>query len=215
MPAEPVDLGPAISSVASTQAFAEELYHRLRPWTGADPQLGWAWAHLCVAIAAQFSDVWEAARADPETGEPGWARMLDPMRCPIGVLPWLAQFKGTTVPAGLTEPQQRAHVLEAGGWDRGTVASLVRATRGSLDGGLDAYVNVVERVGDDPDQMLVVTRTSQTPDPALALRAIRAATVAGMNVTHEITDDPLLDEGEAEIDTVEATIDDAGIADVD
>src|SRR5262245_57062191 len=111
-------------------SFAGNLYDALEPVAWQDGLYGWALAHLSAAIGTMFQAAEDLARDTAEG--PGWSSVMDLERCPDDWLPWLGQFHGVTVPATLTGDAARAWVAGAGGFARGTVASMTAAAQATL-----------------------------------------------------------------------------------
>lgn len=105
---------------------------------------------------------------DPFPGAPepifdpvGWEVMLDPDRAPAKGLPYLAQFRGERLPVGLPEADARRWIKDAPNQRRGTVGSIVDASKRRLTG--ERTVTVFEREGGDPETLGVITYFSETP----------------------------------------------------
>lgn len=142
----------------------EDLSAALVPWMTPDLQV------YLEAVSSMFDEV-ELYSADTDVFE-GWSILLDPDRCPVEVLPYLAQYVGERLPAGLDEAGSREWIKDAPNQRRGTLISLVYAAQRSLTG--QRTVALFERSGasggDDPDRLVVNTYTSETPDQAVVLR---------------------------------------------
>jgi hypothetical protein len=76
---------------------------------------------------------------------PGWSSLLDANNCPASFLPYLAQFNGTIVPAGLDTATARAKISSESAQQRGTLASVTAAVTRNLLSGAGAPT-ILERV---------------------------------------------------------------------
>lgn len=141
----------------------------------------------------------------------GWSSVLDPDRAPVWALSWLAQFAGVRLVPGLTEAQQRAQITSPAAFERGTRLAMIAAAQTTLTGTMG--VRVYERSG-GPYNMLVVTRTSDTPDVALTERKVRSQKPIGLLLTYATSDGPLIDEGTRTIDAATGVVDTAILGDV-
>ena len=149
-------------------SFAARLYAMLEPWAGEDEENGWALLTYCNALGTMFQPLEDLERDTPEG--PGWSALLDLDRCPDFALPWLAQFVGVRPPPGSTPAEQRAMIDQHLGWERGTPASIVNATKATLTG--TQTVVMRERYGGDPYVLQVRTVTAETPDATATKNAI-------------------------------------------
>lgn len=163
---------------------AEELYASLGPWARRDTDIGessdeWRLLELCEALAGGLQAVNDVVR-DTDDG-PGWSIVMDADRAPIGWLPWLGQFVGVRIPAGLSEAEQRARIKNTDGFQRGTPEALKAAARSYLTG--DQTVFFIERYG-SPYRLQVATLDSETPDPVAIERALLEQKPAGVILTY-------------------------------
>lgn len=140
-------------------SFADDLVAAFEPWLTPDLET------YLRAIAGMFSEV-ELLAFDDAFGE-GWEILFDPDRCPANALPYLAQYVGERLPAGLSVPLQREWIKDAPNQRRGTPRAIFLAAQRRLTG--SRLVAWKER---DPtvDTLTIYTYTSQTPDPAGTLR---------------------------------------------
>lgn len=115
----------------------------------------------------------------------GWTILLDVDRCPVEALPYLAQYVGERLPAGLTEDEMRQWIRDAPNQQRGTLKSLVDATQRYLTGG--KTVTVIERDLGHPDHVTVVTYTSETPDSAQVLAEINTVFPAELTLAYVVS----------------------------
>lgn len=194
---------PALSPVAAT------LYEQVSPLAFADPDNGYAVAHVCQAIGLMWQDMDDLIR-DTDSG-PGWSTLVDVNRAPGFVLPWLAQLAGVRATRGISETALRDEVARADGQRRGTPEAIRRAAAKTLTG--TQSVRLVERTT-SAYTLTVITSTSETPDPAATLAALLAAKPAGLVLTHVVSSAPVIDEGTLSIDAATGDIDTATIADI-
>lgn len=115
---------------------------------------------------------------DGDDGEPGWSVILDADRAPVEWLPWLAQFVGVRLIAGLTEEAKRLRIKGTGGFKRGRPESIRNAARQFLigpDGTPEsATVDLVERPGGNAYRMQLTVLASEVP-PGVTADTIRKA----------------------------------------
>jgi hypothetical protein len=194
---------PAVDTVAG------ELYAALGPITDPDETHEYAALHLCAAVTAPVEQIAGWAR-DTDDEQKGWTLLLDVERCPDEALGYLGQFVGVTVPDGVDGPSRRALVRTKAGAARGTQQALIDAAKPTLTG--NRTVLVLERTT-SAYTFTVVTRTSETPDAAKTLAALKAVKPAGLVLTHVVSDAPIIDEGTLTIDAVAGgvTIDNATV----
>lgn len=148
--------------------FAARLFDYLLPFQSIDT-LGHLWA-LCDGIYAMIEPV-ETLTSDRDDGLSGWANMVDINACPSEYLPYLAQFVGASVKLGLTDEQQRQYILSLPGFNRGRPATIIAEVQTTLTG--TQFVDLQERTGTAWDYT-VVTKPSETPNPALTQAAIQS-----------------------------------------
>lgn len=119
---------------------------------------------------------------------------LDAQAADAAWLPWLAQLLGVRLVAGLTEVETRDAVSSgSSGWRAGTKAAVAAAAQSVLTG--TRYAKVYDHststgagLGTASEwDVLVVTRSSETPDPAVVLDAIvrKRAKPAGVVLHHQ------------------------------
>lgn len=165
----------------------QELYDALFQLADDDEANGWALAHVCNAIGEMRQRAMDLF--EDRDGFPGWSQLFDVERCPGYALPFLAQVAGTKVTVGASEEQQRDEVRRRAGQARGRPASLISAVQATLTG--DKTVRLVERAGGSAWQVVVVTRTSETPDSAATLAAALSQKPGGIVLTLVVSDDPI------------------------
>lgn len=170
-----VAAGGAPRAAPPMPSFASNLYASLEPLAWLDHENDYALAVLCTAIGVMFQEAEDLAR-DTEDG-PGWSMILDLDRCPEAWLPWLAQFVGVVIPAGLPGDQHRAWIQGTDGFRRGTRTAMEAAAAATLTA--SKTVTFRER-WPTPYSLQVVTYQAETPDPALTERALVAQKPAGL-----------------------------------
>jgi hypothetical protein len=106
----------------------------------------------------------------------------------------------------------RDAIRRQGGRGRGTADAILSAVEDTLIGTQTG--RILERVGGNAYALELVTRPSETPDPAATLTAAMAQKPAGMSLTHTLTEGVIINEGTRTIDTSTATIDTATLGDV-
>jgi hypothetical protein len=164
-------------SAPSTTPFADDVAGRLAPVMAGDDSRGYPFLLYLVGLSQMFARVEAVARA--QGARAAWGVLLDPDLAPDWLLPWLGQFVGVAVTPGTTPDQQRAQIKAEGGFRRGTVAALIASVQATGP----VTVSVIERDG-GPGLITVVTRSPETPDPAAAEAAARAAKAAGLILTY-------------------------------
>lgn len=151
-------------------ASAERIYAALGAYHEGDEAGGWLLLHLCEAIARTLAKPTEVLRHD-DTGS-GWRRALDPARTPAWMLPWLAQFVGTTPPGQITDEQLRELVSSAPRLRRGSLAAITAAARLYLADD-DSLLHIFERLDGDAYYLGIATYTSHVTDAEAFELAIR------------------------------------------
>lgn len=201
------------------EPLAAEVAQELAPLLVRDDENGNVGSHFIAVLTAPIEVIAEAVREDDDD-RPGFALFLDLERCPAAYLPWLLQLKGVRATPGLSEADARQEGRVAEGLHRGTMTSPQRV--GSMEKAASrhttsrdpALVRVIDRVGGDPYATTVITRTSDTPDPAQTLADILSDKIIGEVITHVVSDAPIIDEGTLTIDAAAGTIDTATLADI-
>ena len=129
-------------------------------------------------VLFQQVDDWAS---DTDDGEPGYSLLIDPTRCPVEAIPWLAQFVGATITTGLSEANQRSQLTALGNWKRGTADSIKLGLQPLLTGG--QTVQIKER-DTSPYHFQVLTLASETADQAAVVAAINRLKPAGLQFTY-------------------------------
>lgn len=157
---------------------AQEFYEALAPtFTVGDEDRGYPLLKLCNALCPSPIRQIHSYVTDQEDGTPGWVIVFDPDNAPVEVLPYLAQFDGAEIRPDMDEAQIRDAIRSPQGFGRGRPSALAKIAQRHLTGGKTVLLD--ERsdgtVGvDKPWQMRIRTLASETPDPELTEREIRA-----------------------------------------
>lgn len=171
-------------------SFASRLYAALEPMAFDDEANSWALLVYCIALGTMFQEIDDYA-SDGPNGEPGWSSLLDVDLTPLKALPWLGQFIGVTVDQKLSEVDQRQQVSDAGGWRRGTPASLVGAAQPYLTGNKTVIMRERDPAASPAEPaygLSVITYTSETPDSAAVEAALIAQKPAGIVLRYVVMD---------------------------
>jgi hypothetical protein len=143
------------------------------------------------ALGSMFTQV-EVYTLDDPTGDGtgGWCILLDVDRTPYPYgTAYLAQWVGESLPAGISEVEARAWIVDGPNQRRGTPVSIARAAQRTLTG--DRLVQLLERTKSDGtvdpngDNFTVVTYTDQTPDPAQVWQDLLTVIPADMVCNYE------------------------------
>jgi hypothetical protein len=129
----------------SIGSSTQRMYDALQPVAKTDADQSWALLIFMDAIGREFQDVANLVE-DDDYGVPGWSILLDPNRAPDEGLLWLAQLTGTKLKPAATPDAWRQQIRDHDNWDRGTVASIIKAIRNS--GGLTGNQSVIIRERD-------------------------------------------------------------------
>jgi hypothetical protein len=167
--------------------LGERLRERTAPLAPSDERYGWVHAHLCEALARmlqQVADVW-----DPPDPLPPGAPLMDPELAPDWALPWVAQLVGVQLPAGASPDQGRALIAGVSGFKRGTPAALRAVAAMYLTGDKTVYFRERDPSGgaNYAYTLEVVTLTSETPDPAAVLAALKTQKPGGLVLSYRTT----------------------------
>ena len=164
-------------------SFTDNLIQQFEPWLSGDL------VTYLRALAAMFAEIEQWAFAtngagDEEWEDDGYTILVDPDRCPDKGLPWLAQFVGERLPAGITGPLAREWVKDNPNMTRGTPRSIFLAAQRRLTG--DRLVTMIERSDDVVDQVSVVTYEQQTPDPEGTHRDLLDVVPADVTLEYQV-----------------------------
>ena len=116
--------------------------------------------------------------------QPGWSQLLDPWRCPVLALPYLAQYVGVSLDRSLSEQGQREQVIAAAGMRRGRPASIVAAGKLWLNG--SKTLTLVERYQGSAYALKVHVHASEVIDSAKFMAAVTGAVPAGIVLTIDV-----------------------------
>lgn len=124
--------------------------------------------------------------SDTDDGDIGWSLLLDPDRCPVEALPWLAQIVGLTLNTSLSEADQRQQLHDVSNWKRGTPGAIKGAPAPFLTGTKTVVLRErYDGTGNDaPYDFEVITLSSETTDPAMVLAALISQKPAGNRLTY-------------------------------
>jgi hypothetical protein len=181
--------------------LAAEVAEQLAPLLAQDDSNGNTGSHFIAALNGPLEVIADAVREDEEERD-GFAIFMDLDRAPAFALAWLAQFKGVRATPGLAGEAVREQIRAAEGLHRGTIGSLQRAAARHTASQDPTLVRVFDRVGGDPYATIVVTRTSDTPDPAATLADILSDKIIGEIITHVVSDAALWIDGTLSWDAV-------------
>ncbi len=164
---------------------AERIYERLAPVAAQDEQTGWQLLRFVDAVVTSLQGRlldWVS-----ETDEHvSWGMLLDADEAPPEALPWLAQFVGEDLSDDMTVADQRTAIKTHAGFDRGTPAAMAASVRRLLTG--SQHVEIIERAGDDPYLLAVVTYTAETPDEDRVMAALLKHKPAGVVMIYAVVD---------------------------
>lgn len=124
----------------------------------------------------------------PPAVEP--SALTDPEQADLAWLPWLAQGVGVRLPKVTDEQALRdAVAFASSGWRRGIRAAIADSARSALTGSRYVRVyphSITEPGNGGPWDILLVTRSSETPDVAAVLQAVvdKRAKPAGVVLHH-------------------------------
>lgn len=175
-------IDPGKTDPTDTTTFAYRLFQELAPFQPLDTH-GHLWA-LCDGIYAMIQEV-EQLTTERADGLPGYANLLDINAVRSDFLGWLGQFVGANLMPGLTDAQQRQYIASLPGFNRCRPATIISAVQATLTGA--QYVDLQERAG-GAWKYTVVTKPSQTPNPALTRAAIQAQKPGPDQFTHLLTE---------------------------
>ncbi len=170
---------------------ALELYEAVEPLAYDDANRDYATVNLINAWGKLLEPLANVVLPDPDVRAP-WALVYDLDNAPVEWLPWLAQWVGVRIPAGLDEVSTRLRIAETDGFNRGSVGAIMGAARQHLTGTrtvlLRERYDASDPLVDSAYHLLVNTYASETPDPALVLEALIAQKPAGIILTYEAVD---------------------------
>lgn len=134
-------------------------------------------------------DQWVTAR------QQAWSALGDPANADAAWLPWLATLVGARLDPGADEAERRDTIRYAtSGWRAGTRSAIADAARSALSGSRYALVLAHTRVSGGGDvetgdwwDITIITRGTETPDPAAVLGAVvrKGVKPAGIELHHK------------------------------
>jgi hypothetical protein len=198
-----------MSPVPAMGSIGTELYEANESLAYADADNDYAFAVLCGAVGAMWQAV--ADLSEDRDGRPGWAVLVDVETSPADALPWLAQIPGVDLTQGAPALQQRDEIRRRSGQGRCRPAAMREEAAPTLSG--TKTIRILERAS-SAWTLTVITRTSETPNPAVTLAALLRQKVGGDILTHIVSDAPIIDEWTRTINATTATIDSLTLADV-
>lgn len=149
----------------------QQFYDAVSQWHPDDELHGWPGLYWCEALASSgLSQVLDVISDKPD-GTPGWSSLLDVDTCPYDSLGWLGQFRGVTIPNGITDAAARSLILNEAATGRGRPGTLVAAVQGTLTG--SKYCVIHER-DTSPYHATIDVFVSQMPDSAATAAVIAA-----------------------------------------
>jgi hypothetical protein len=142
--------------------IGEALYEAMGFWASEDADNDWTMLAICDAIARTcFEPVYQVVGEGPN-GEAGWTLRLDPDNGPVDGLPFLAQWVGAVLTAGMDEIQRREEVREPTGWARGRLPSITLITKRELTG--EKWIRIRPRTP-GPGQIYIRVLASECQNP--------------------------------------------------
>jgi hypothetical protein len=165
-------------------SFADRLYEQLLPFQRLDQSLQ-LWV-FCDAYGCMFQPV-EDLTTTRDDDLVGYANLIDIDTCPEENLGYLGQYVGVNLRGDLTGDDQRDWVRQKRNFKRGTPQATIDAVKETLTG--TKFVALNERIG-TAWHYTVVTKPSETPDPALTDRAILAHKPGPDTYNHNQTEYP-------------------------
>lgn len=183
--------------------LVQRVYDGLGPWARAD-ESGDLLTYVR-ALVEPLAIVEDVVR-DTDT-HAGWGTLLDLDAAPSWALPWLSQFVGVSIIAGLSDTAQRNRIRAAAGFRRGTPAAIIAAAQQHLTG--DKIVELYEREG-GPWSFRLRTYASETPDPAKVLAAVKAVKPAGLVLVYELQEGIEIDDLVGDLGGLAGSVDSYG-----
>jgi hypothetical protein len=171
------------------ESFAQQLYDSMESmqWAEADLSVGFALAYFCGSIGTMFQILENYGRDETdENGKdaPGWSQLVDIERTPDEALPWFGQFTGARFPPGLTADQQRAYIVNAPQWRRGTLRSFQDVASIYLTGNQTLIIkeryDPANPTVDSPGHLTIYTYAPETPNPTAVQNALMSVKPAGI-----------------------------------
>lgn len=165
-------------------SFTQDILDALAPMLYAEATTGGALSDYLEGLCLPYELV-ETWVSDTDT-HIGWSLILDPDRCPVEALPWLAQLVGMTLDTALSEANQRQQIKDVSNWRRGTPGAIKGAPAPYLTGTKSVILR--ERYdgsgNDAPYDFEVITLASETTDAVKVLAAVTAQKPGGDRLTY-------------------------------
>lgn len=153
--------------------FAENLYESLGPFR-EDDETGDLDA-LVRALTGPMETLYSIVGEQDQ--DVSWSAALDPDRCPVSVLPWLAQWAGVRLTASMTVAERRQAIKDREGTTRGRPETIRARVERTLTG--TKRIIIRERTP-GPYDLYIRTISTETPDATATERAIVEQKPAGI-----------------------------------
>lgn len=151
---------------------ARELYEALDPaFTTGDEEREWVTLMLCEVLVSGNIDAIHEYVTETD-GFPGWQILLDPLRAPAVVLPWLSQFDGAELLPVMDEAARRAAITDPEAFGRGTIEAMESVVKRRLTG--TKTVIVTERYTGKAWRLRIETLAPETPEPTATEADLRS-----------------------------------------
>jgi hypothetical protein len=174
----PVSTAPEhVDPIRDSDSFWQELYDGLAPFQYAEGETQAALQRLVKAFAEPFELIHYLVRDDRVTEDVGWTSLLDPLRAPDELLPWLQQMVGAGHINGETNSALRQRILDADAFKRGTLASIYNE---AARAGCTHFI-VVERYSGSAYQVQLLFENTEYSDARL--KRIQSKIPAGIVVS--------------------------------
>lgn len=206
---------PTLPSAPAVNPFAERIFSRLpETYRAFDANNGYPFRLYIDAVTRKLGDLQTVIDRitgqrpiGPATPEP-WSlhpseldtyranrvlrlsELADPLTADATWLPWLVQLVGGTLDPAASVPEQRDTIRYAtSGWGAGTRASIEYAARSALTGSRYARCIPHQLADGSPGtewDVVILTRTSETPDVSAVLGAVlrKGVKPAGVVLRH-------------------------------
>lgn len=174
---------------------------------------------ICQAAGALLQPARSVALGSDDL-RPGQA-LWDASKAEIWALKWTALLSGATVTprrSGESEASYlarvRDEVIHVRGWRRATHTAIATAAKQRLTG--TRSVRIVERALGDQWTAVVITSPGETPDPGLLVADLvdPEVAIAGVQLLLRMSDEPLVDEMNRNVDDIVAKVDELTLDDV-
>jgi hypothetical protein len=159
----------------TTGSVADTIWASVEPAVPEDEGFGWPFGIYVAANTGAIQTIDDWVR-DSALGI-GWSMFLDPDRCPVEGLPWLAEIAGEILPHGTSEGDARTLLNLQPQKERGTVQAMLDAIKATLTG--TKFVDLLERV-DTAWRTEYFVLESECADGAATLAAAMSQKPAGI-----------------------------------